>query len=101
MFETTSRYHGRAIKTLAIGTPSDETRQVRYVERRFLPAYAGDLALAEHAVVQGDRLDLLAGKHLADPTQFWRIADANDGMRPEDLTAQPGRRIVIALPLSR
>jgi nucleoid-associated protein YgaU len=101
MFESTSRYHGLAVKTVTVGSASGEPRPVRYVERRFLPALTAETALAEHVVVQGDRLDLIAGKHLADPTQFWRIADANDGMRPEDLTAQPGRRIVIALPLSR
>lgn len=101
MFEPTSRYHGLAIKTATLGSATGETRPVRYVERRFLPALTAETALAEHVVAQGDRLDLITGKHLADPTQFWRIADANDAMRPEELTTKPGRRIVIALPLSR
>lgn len=48
-----------------------------------------------HAVVAGDRLDLIANAAYGDPTQFWRIADAEGAMWPDDLTAQIGRRLRI------
>ena len=41
--------------------------------------------LAEHVVVRGDRLDLIAAAYLGDPTQFWRICDANPVIHPEEL----------------
>ena len=50
-------------------------------------------------MTQGDRLDNVTAKYLGDPTQFWRVADANDTLRPEELTAEIGRTITIALPL--
>jgi hypothetical protein len=54
--------------------------------------------LAEHTVTQGDRLDNLAARYVGDPEQFWRICDANDVLRPEDLTEEAGRAIRIGLP---
>ena len=48
-----------------------------------------------HAVVGGDRLDLIAHAVYGDPTQFWRIADAEGAMWPDDLTAEIGRRLRI------
>ena len=35
----------------------------------------------------GDRLDVLAATYLGDPTQFWRICDANPVIHPDALTA--------------
>ena len=52
----------------------------------------------EHAVVQGDRLDNLAGLYLGDPALFWRLCDANRAMRPEELTETVGRQLRITLP---
>jgi hypothetical protein len=46
-------------------------------------------------VSQGERLDHIAFRYLADPEQFWRIADANTEMNAETLTASPGRQLVI------
>jgi hypothetical protein len=48
-------------------------------------------------VVVGDRLDLLAFSHFRDPLQFWRIADANEALLPEELTRTPGRRVKIPM----
>ena len=35
---------------------------------------------------------------MGDPEAFWRIADANSALRPQDLTRTPGRRLRITLP---
>jgi len=49
-------------------------------------------------VVAGERLDIIAGAELGDPLAFWRLCDANDAMRPDDLTAEVGRRLRVTLP---
>ena len=41
-----------------------------------------------HALREGERLDHLAAKYLQDPAGFWRIAQRNDAMHPEQLTEQ-------------
>ena len=98
MFEPTSRYAKLTVKTLAVTDAEGEPREIRYVERRLLPAAGAGTALAEHVVAQGERLDNVTAKYLGDPTQFWRVADANDTLRPEELTDGIGRRIVIEMP---
>ena len=47
---------------------------------------------------QGDRLDLISYRIYKDPEQFWRICDANLALLPEELTAEPGRRLLIPVP---
>jgi hypothetical protein len=96
MFEPTSRYAKLAVWSYQATGPDGEPREIRYVERRFLPPGAG-ATLAEHTVTEGERLDHIAAKYAGDPEQFWRVADANGALRPAELTRQPGRRIVIAL----
>jgi nucleoid-associated protein YgaU len=56
--------------------------------------------LVEVTVNQGDRLDLIAARALGDPELFWRICDANNAMDPLELTAEPGRRLRVAIPQS-
>ena len=90
----TSRYYG--LETAVIRTADD--REIIYLRRRFLPAPQRFALLAEHVVTAGERLDHLAAKYLTDPEAFWRIADANAAMRPEELTEIPGRRLRITLP---
>ncbi len=94
MFEPTSRYF--ALETAELELP--EGRVVRYVRRRFIPSAAAATDLASHAVRQGERLDHLATRYLGDPTQFWRICDANGALRPAELTEEPGRRVDVPLP---
>jgi hypothetical protein len=48
--------------------------------------------------VEGERLDNLTARYLGDPTQFWRVCDANEVFRPDELTETPGRTIDIAMP---
>ena len=98
MFEPNSRYASLRVKTLAVMGVDGEPRPIRYVERRFLPPAGSGTTMVEHIVTQGDRLDNVTAKYLGDPTQFWRVADANLALRPEELTDEVGRRIIISLP---
>lgn len=94
MFPPTSRYY--RIETAKLITAAG--REIVYLRRRFLPAARTIVVLTEHAVTQGDRLDNVTARYLGDPEQFWRVADANDAMQPEELTAEVGRRLRIPLP---
>jgi hypothetical protein len=92
-FGPTSRYAGLEVAKICIG---DET--FAYVRRRFIPNPDNLPVLGEHAVVQGERLDHIAARFIGDPELFWRIADGNRAMRPEELTETLGRRLLITLP---
>lgn len=94
MFEHTSRYY--TIETVFWNAP-DGTR-IAYKRRRFLPRPERMTRLAEWPVQQGDRFDLVAARTLGDSEAFWRIADANRAMDPDELTAEPGRRLLIPMP---
>jgi hypothetical protein len=93
-FSPTSRYYDAPTKTLAL---EDGTNLV-YLSRRFVPLGSRFALLLTHTVVAGERMDIIAGAELGDPQAFWRICDANDAMRPDDLTATIGRRLRIGLP---
>jgi hypothetical protein len=93
-FPPTSRYSGIATTTLT----SADGRTVVYLTRRFLPSPDSFALLQMHVVTQGERLDNIAAQYLDDPQAFWRIADANGAMRPEELTETPGRSVRITLP---
>jgi len=94
LFPPESRYHGMAA---AQYTQPDGT-VVAYVRRRLVPPPENFSLLQEHVVVEGDRLDNLAAQYIGDPTQYWRICDANGAMRPDELTESAGRRLRITLP---
>jgi len=94
LFTATSRYYGIGTNTL---TAADGTVVV-YVKRRFLPSPDRFQLIQEHAVVQGERLDNIAATFLGDPELFWRLADANGAMKPEELVQKVGRRLRITLP---
>lgn len=89
-----SRY--AAVGTVEITLPDGRT--VNYFKRRFVPQPDALDSVAEHVVAEGDRLDRLAAQYLSDPTLFWRICDGNLSERPDDLTAEAGRRLRITLP---
>jgi hypothetical protein len=93
-FPAQSRYHDIEITTLKAG----DGRTIAYLRRRFVPAPENLVTLQEHRVVEGDRLDLLAFRYLGDPELFWRIADANRALQPEELTEVVGKTLTIALP---
>jgi len=96
MLPKTSRYYG--LPTLMYDTADGRT--VAYLSRRFIPSTPPAIVLAEHVVTQGDRLDRITALYLGDPEQFWRVADVNNAMQPEELTADTaiGRRLSIPLP---
>jgi hypothetical protein len=93
LFPPTSRYHGVEIEKLE----AVEGEPVVYLARRFVPQTDRFAVLQEYTVVQGDRLDLIAFRHLGDPEQFWRLCDANGVLRPDELE-EPGRVVRITLP---
>lgn len=93
-FAPTSRYYGIDTATMVL----PDGRQVSYLLRRFVPAPERFADLSVHVVGQDERIDRLAASYLGDPLAFWRIADANAAMQPEQLTAELGRRVRIALP---
>jgi nucleoid-associated protein YgaU len=94
LFPPTSRYH-------RIDTATMETvdgKKIIYLRRRFVPSPERFELIQEHMVTEGDRLDNISAHYLGDPEQFWRIADANNTMRPEELTEEIGRKLRITQP---
>lgn len=93
-YPITSRYY--AVET-ATWTRADG-ESVVHLRRRLLPDPDSLQLLQYYTVRQGERLDNITAKTLGDPLQFWRIADANNAMRPAALTETTGRRLRITLP---
>jgi hypothetical protein len=93
-FAPDSRYHGLDVAqwTRPDGVPTS------YVRRRFVPPPENFATRARHRVAVGDRVDNLAALHLGDPEQYWRLADGNGVMRPDELTETVGEHIRITLP---
>ncbi len=92
-FPITSRYY--RLETAFLETPDGKT--VRYLRRRFLPPAGSFSLLREHTIVEGERLDHIAAQNLGDAEQFWRLCDANNALRPEDLL-EIGKKLKITLP---
>lgn len=95
-FPADSRYYGSG--TLTYTAPNGQN--ITYLARRFVPQPGAPnyATIAQHAVKQGDRLDLIAAKYLGDPLVFWLICDANGAVRPASLVETPGRVINITTP---
>jgi hypothetical protein len=91
MFFRGSRYETVANAELV----TEQGRVIRYKRVRFIQETRG---VFPYLVLEGDRLDLIAYRIYNDPEQFWRICDANLALRPEDLVAQPGNRLLIPIP---
>jgi hypothetical protein len=94
LYPSNSRYHG--IGTATLTTASG--KQITYLRRRFVPAGSDLELLQEHTVTGGERLDQIAARYFDDAEQFWRICDANDAIRPDDLVKTEGRRLRISVP---
>ena len=92
-FSPTSRY---ASTEVAEFVRPDGTR-IAYLRRRFVPDPSRFTVVAQHRVVDHDRLDRLAALYLGDPELFWRLADANGCLDPRELEAL-GRRLNLTLP---
>ena len=91
---STSRYS--AVKTATFVTA--DGRAIVYLRRRFVPPPERFVTLQEHRVAEGERLDHITAKYLGDPEQFWWLCDANNVMRPDELTEDVGQVIRITLP---
>jgi hypothetical protein len=98
MFDPTSRYYGLETVTMTVTDSDGQPRILAYKRRRFLAPADGATTLVEHTFTQGDRLDNVTALYLNDPTQFWRVCDANNVLSPDELE-EVGRVIRIALPL--
>lgn len=94
MFPITSRYY--TIERTEREMP--DGRKIVYLKRRFVPSAERFELLLAHMVTEGERLDNIAAEYLGDPEQFWRICDANNAIRPEELTEEIGKRLRITLP---
>lgn len=93
-FEPTSRYYGKQLTS----SVTIEGEIVIHTTRRFVPPPENFSFLQFHFVEQGDRLDNITYKYLADPQQFWKLCDANRVDKPDDLVAAVGNAIRITLP---
>lgn len=91
LFSVNSRYY--EIETNKWCDSSE--REFIYLRRRFVPIPKKNPVQIEHIVTQDERLDNITAKYLSDPEQFWRICDANNALRPEELTSTLGRRLRI------
>ena len=98
MFDASSRYAKVSDETVSVTDPDGTQRTVTYKARRFVPPAASMTTLVEHTVADGERLDVITARYVGDPTQFWRLCDANTVLRPDELTEQAGRVIDIAMP---
>ena len=94
LFVSQSRYNGVPLALLQ--RRPDEPGTV-YVRRRFIPAPGSLTIFARHVAVALDRPDLLGAKYLGDALLYWRIADANAVVDPNELTDTLGRRVDIPL----
>lgn len=95
-FPPDSRYHGAPMKIAMLM----DGREVRYVGRRFIPAAESIEISAVHTVHGGDRLDLLAAQYFSNPTQGWKILDANGIRDPREALLATGSRLAIGQALT-
>ena len=94
-FVPQSRYNGVALGLLQ---PRPDAPGVVYVRRRFIPPLSSMTIAARHVVAPLDRPDTLGATHFGDPLLYWRIADANAVVDPNELTDTLARRVSIPLP---
>ena len=96
----TGRYDAVDGATTTVVDGEQGARAVRYLRRRPLPGPRDTRALALHVVALGDRLDLVAARHLGDALAAWQLADANLALDPFALTAPEaeGDRLVVPFP---
>jgi hypothetical protein len=90
MFFRNSRY-------LTVPDAVHVDRSGREIVYKLLRPIPRPLVQQGHTVALGERLDRIAFQHYGDPEQYWRIADANLALHPEELTDEVGRVLGIAL----
>jgi hypothetical protein len=97
MFDPSSRYYTIDNATISSTDDDGTLRQIVYKRRRFIPVMDDGTTLVEHTVADGQRPDNITAQYLGDPTQFWRLCDANGARFPDDLVAQIGTVLKIIL----
>jgi len=93
-FPITSRYY--KVETATLET--EDGQHIVHLRRRFLPDPREFTLLQEHRVQAGERPDNLAAAYLGEAEYFWRLADANGVMDPNELIEQIGLVVRITLP---
>ena len=93
MFEANSRYANQ--EELTYRWADGEER--RYIKRRFLPQPESQQIISQATIAEGQRLDHISARAYGDPTMFWRLCDANNSMKPEELE-EPNTSIKIPIP---
>jgi hypothetical protein len=91
-FPVTSRYYRIETVTMKL----NEDKQVAFLRRRFIPPAESLTVISIHQVKEGDRLDNVTANYIGDPEQFWQVADANNAIKPEELTDEPGNELRIS-----
>jgi hypothetical protein len=91
LYPPSSRYYGLGTMTFTANEGTEHT----YLKRRFVPAPHQFSRLASHKVEARDRPDTIAATFFGDPTQYWRICDANGAIRPNELTQTLQRILTI------
>jgi hypothetical protein len=91
-FAPTSRYANVGVDAY---DPGDGSAPVPHLRRRLCPRPDRFALLYEVIVVEGDRRDVLAARHIGDAELWWQIADANGAVDPRTLTRRVGGRIRI------
>lgn len=94
MFDPDSRYADLPDRVYV----DAEGNQVRYRAARVVPRGRDLPTLAEVPVAPGERLDLLASRTLGRETHFWRLLDAADAVRPDELDLAPGTPVTVPSP---
>ena len=94
-FDPSSRYADAEVRAY---DPGDDSPPVPYVGRRLVPPPEAHADRAEVTVVEGDRRDNLADRHMRDPAMWWLLADANGVVDPRELTARAGARLRLTGP---
>jgi hypothetical protein len=98
MLDPTSRYAKLETVTLERLDADGRRRLIAYKRRRLIPPAGASPTLVLHTFAAGERLDTITARYFGDPTRFWQICDANEVLRPTELTDEIGHRIVVPLP---
>ncbi|MDS9470132.1 hypothetical protein RGQ15_21500 [Paracoccus sp. MBLB3053] len=90
-FPPDSRYAGLPVMTLTL----PDGRDVKVLARRFVPPLEAVEVTSIHEIRDGDRLDLLAAAYFGNPSQGWKILDANGIRDARQALKDTGSRLVI------
>lgn len=93
-----SRYDGAGTAKVETDDGAGGVREVTYLLTRTPVDPDTVTAIAWHRVVPGDRLDLIAARHLGDATAWWQVCDANLALDPDGLTGPDAEGSVLTVP---